>query len=66
MVVQSILVPYRYSLDDAIRWVMDHDYVVRKIDFTDKYMRFRQFTPTPDYHYRTMKLPTGIRLIIGY
>ena len=65
MPVQSILIARNiYSIYTAIRWVEEHGYVVQKIHKTQRYYRFRQYTPIPGEHYRTIRIAEGVKLVI--
>jgi hypothetical protein len=71
-VILSILVPIKYTLDDATDWVRSHGYIVRKIETTDKYHRFRQHTTkyAKDRGYDTIRtIPIGsndVMFIVAY
>ena len=44
--VQSVLFNKdKYTPAEAIVWLKDHKFKVKKIDITDNYLRFRQYTP---------------------
>lgn len=64
MMVQSILVPKIMTLESAIDWVKNHNYKVKKVDITDRFYRFRQFTPKKTDKYITKVLPNGVELIL--
>jgi hypothetical protein len=70
--IQSVILKKKYfSLEDAIQWVIEHGYKVKKIDETKKFYRFRQITPATlkknGYtEFRTKKLDKEIDLIIAY
>ena len=62
--IQSILMPRKMGLKKAINWVRKEGYVVKKIDKTDKYFRFRQ--KEPKYKkYRTIDFGKGIKAVLG-
>lgn len=64
MLVQSVLVPKLFPMDQAIEWVKSHKFKVYKIDVTDRFYRFRQLEPKPDANYITKVLPNGVELVI--
>ena len=44
--IQSILINNnKNNLSNAIKWVIDHNFKISKIDQTDNYFRIRQFSP---------------------
>lgn len=63
--VQSVLIPYSFSLPQALHWLDKHKYVHYKVDEKPNFRRFRQFDPRDDDVYRTKVLSNGIRLIIN-
>ena len=45
--VQSILFDKnKISMDDAIKWIIEHKYKVKKVDETKNLYRFRQIAPS--------------------
>lgn len=66
MSVQSVLIDKKkYSLIKAVKWLLDNDYKLDYgIDETDKYYRFRQYTPRDGANYVIKKIKSGIKLII--
>ena len=70
--VQSVIIPkINFTIDDAVKWITSHGYVVKKIDETFNYWRFRQ--KDPNYLTRlgfikviSKELPNGVILIIYY
>jgi len=65
--LQTILLPKsKFSLPDAIRWIISHRYIADKVDVTDRFYRFRQMTPLPGGIYRTRTLPNGVQLVSHY
>jgi len=70
--VQSVLVKKKYySLENAMEWVLQHGYKVKKVDETKKFYRFRQITPKTlkknGYtEFRTIKLDKSVDLVIAY
>ena len=65
MPTQSVLVPKSVPIENAVGWVISHGYVVLKIDITDKFYRFRQYTPKKTEKYYTKVLPNGVELIVA-
>lgn len=65
MAVQSVLIPRIIPLNEAIKWVKSHNFKVKKIDTTDRFYRFRQYTPKDTDNYITKVLPNGVELIIA-
>ena len=44
--IQSILIDKSVaSLDDAIKWINQNDYILNKVHITNNYYRFRQESP---------------------
>ena len=65
--IQSILFDiHYYTIEEAIRWLYIHDYKVHKVDFTNNFMRFRQFPTNKKYHYATKDIDDGIKFILAY
>jgi len=66
--VQSILFDRRlFTTEQAVDWVMAHHFKVYKLDFTKKYIRFRQFPPNRNlYRYRTKQIANGIKFIFAF
>ena len=66
MSVKSVLInKKKYSLIDAVKWVLDNNYKIDyEIDETDKYYRFRQYTPRKNANYITKKIKDGIKLVV--
>lgn len=62
--VQSVLIPYTFSLPQATAWLDKHHYVHYKVDEKSNFRRFRQYNPRDEDVYRTKVLPNGIRLVI--
>jgi hypothetical protein len=62
MGVQTVLVPRDIGSDlkTITAWLLAHGYVVKKVDITDNYYRFRQFNPRPADIYRSTKLRTSL------
>jgi hypothetical protein len=61
--IQSVLIPYSFSLEKAIKWLDKHGYVHYKVDYAKHYMRFRQFDPKSSHEYRMISLNSGIKLV---
>jgi len=67
MYVQSILIPKRFfTLRKAVQWVQNNDYIVKKVDETNDYYRFRQRQPNKKKKYMTKQIGNHIKLIIQY
>lgn len=74
MIVQSVLIPKKMSLDEAHKWLKKNNYKLKfygkSVDITNGYYRFRQHRPLNDYEkkkgsfYVTYKLSNGIKLIL--
>jgi hypothetical protein len=70
--VQSVLFDKsQWTISQAKRWLLDHDFVYKKVDVTDKYIRFRQISPTiAKKHgfnkYFTKKVGDDVMLVITY
>lgn len=64
MVVQSVLIPKIFPMEDAVKWLKSHNYKLLKVDITDKFYRFRQKQPNKSAKYITKVLPNGIELVI--
>ena len=65
--VQSVLFDkQRTTLTEARAWLKKTRLVTKKIDITNKYYRFRQFTPTygRGIKYRTINVAPGIYFIL--
>lgn len=70
--LQSVLIPKTlYKLDDAIKWIDNHQFKLKKIDETVNYYRFRQINP--NYienlgytNYKIKTLSNGIELVLAY
>ena len=62
--VQSVLIPKnKFSLPEAIRWLIIHKYKITKVDITHNYYRFRQQEPNNKKKYYSLVLPNNIILI---
>ena len=66
--VQSVIFDKNsWTVKNAAKWLMQHKYVVDKVDITDNYLRFRQNEPDyKKYRYRTYPITGSIKLILGY
>jgi hypothetical protein len=68
MVVQSILFDVeKYTVEQAKKWLKDHNYKNDKVDTTDQYHRFRQKDPSEfdESTFRTIKFTDGLKAIVG-
>ena len=71
-ILQSVLIPkILFNLDDAIKWIDNHHFELKKIDETINFYRFRQINP--QYieklgytNYKIKKLNNGIELVLAY
>ena len=62
--LQTVLFPKnKYTVQSAIRWLINHKYTSQKVDITGNFYRFRQRTPISYGAYYTVKLPNGIELV---
>jgi len=70
--IQSILIDKSVaSLDDAIKWIKQNDYILNKVHITNNYYRFRQLSPQNLLkqgftNIRTHDFKNGIKFIIYY
>ncbi len=64
MVVQSVLIPKKFTLKKALSWMLENGYIIKKIDVTSNYYRFRQVSPDDSKNYYTQSLKNGIKLVI--
>lgn len=63
--IQSIIFQKnKWTPQRAIKWLLRHEYKASKIDETNDYYRFRQFTPNPKDQYYTKDIGKGIKFII--
>ena len=70
--VQSVLfLKSKWNETTASKWLMEHSYKIKKVDITEKHLRFRQLNP--DYlkklgyiQYATKNIGDGISLILVY
>ena len=71
-IILSVLIPSSVTKEDAVDWVKQHGYIVRKIHTTAKYHRFRQHTTTyaKNRGYTSIRtIPIGndgISMIVAY
>jgi len=63
LIVQTILVPKKFTLSQAKKEVTKRGYEVKKIDKTKNYYRFRQIDPDPTKDYYTISLKNGIKVV---
>lgn len=64
MTLQTILVPKNFSLSSAMMWVLDHNYKINKIEYTENFYRFRQRRPRKLAKYYSIKLNNGVVLVM--
>jgi len=70
--VQSVLLNKdKFTIRQAIDWIIEHNYVFKKIDVTDNYYRFRQISPVTlkkekYVNYINKQISDGIMLVIAY
>lgn len=65
--VQALLFDVgRWDRRRAIDWSLRHGFAAKKIHRTDRYLRLRQFAPTPGLPKRTISFgrDTGIRAVV--
>lgn len=70
-IVLSVLISSKYPVDEAINWVRDHGYIIRKVHTTARYHRFRQHTTKYARNrgydiVKTVQIAPDIDLIIAY
>ncbi len=61
------------SLDDAILFIQNHDFKLKKVDLLDEYYRFRQLSPEylkklgfTEYRTITIDKKNNIKLVLAY
>lgn len=68
LLVQSILFnKEEWTKEEAVKWIIDHGYVVKKIDETKNFFRIRQLNPNKDENTKWMTIKvgkTGIELVM--
>lgn len=62
--VQSVLIPKKFGESKAINWLDKNGFVLKKVDITKNYYRFRQRNPNKKSNYYTIKLKNGVRLVM--
>ena len=63
--LQTILIPKsKFTYNEAIKFLEDHNYSHRKVDETDHFYRFRQ-SPPGFKRYYTKTLKSGVELVYG-
>lgn len=63
--IQSVLFDInKWSIIEAVKWLITHGLRHNKVDIKAANLRFRQFPPNKNYRYFTKKLNNGIKLII--
>jgi len=66
-IIQSIILRKdRFTQREAEQWIRQHGYKLTNPDITRDFYRFRQQTPLPNVHYRTVELGKDGEMIIGY
>ena len=71
-IIQSILIPTTYSVNESVTWMKDHGYIVRKIHTTKEYHRFRQHTTDYAVNRGCSSVKTipigkkGIKMVVAY
>ena len=64
--VQSVLIPRKkFSLLSAKEWLMSNNYKLKKIDITENFFRFRQYSPSRSTAFRMKTLPNGVKLVLS-
>lgn len=62
--LQTVLFPKsKFTMYEAIQWLINHGHTHHKIDITKKFYRFRQHDPLPHGQYYTVSLPNGVELV---
>ena len=54
-----------FTRKQAEKYIKENDYINKKVDITNKWFRYRQYTPIKNEIYRTINLKNGIHLIIN-
>jgi hypothetical protein len=67
-IVQSVILSRDHfkNLDEAKRWLHEHEYRYVTPDITPHYFRFRQHEPVPHRRYRSIELKDTGYLIMSY
>jgi hypothetical protein len=55
----------KWTLTSSIRWLLKHNFKIKKVDVTERFLKFRQLVPNAFRKFYTKQLPNGINLIIG-
>ncbi len=64
--VQSVLIPRnKFSLLSAKEWLMNNNYKLKKIDVTENFFRFRQYSPSRAKTFRMKTLPNDVKLVLS-
>jgi len=64
MSLQTVLFPKsKYSVADAVDWLIARKMTAVKVDRTANFLRFRQRQPSSHGSYYTITLPDGIELV---
>lgn len=65
--IQSVLLnKNNFSLEKAMLWIITHGFVIKKIDETQNFYRFRQKSPNRYKYFRNRKIENGVEFIIGF
>lgn len=65
--VQSVIIDKRfYSFQQAVNYITQHGYKLKKVDETKNFYRFRQFSPKKFDKYYVKDLKNNVKLVIGY
>lgn len=65
--LQTILIPKRFFKKyEAIDWVYQNGFYVKKIDERGNFYRFRQRLPDKSKSYTTIVLDDGVELVFQY
>jgi hypothetical protein len=63
MSLQTILIPRTFPIDQAVEWVTKSGNVVKKIDMTPHYYRFRQRAPKRYKSFKSKKFDNGVIMV---
>jgi hypothetical protein len=65
--VQSVLFDKDlFTRRSAISWLRKHGFKSSKVDETNRYYRFRQFTPNKNRRHRIKEIDDGIKFIFEF
>lgn len=70
--IQSVIFEkHIWRVEDAVEWLFANGFIVKKVDLTDNFIRFRQLSPSTlknkGYNnYHNKKIGNGIEFVIVY